>query len=271
MTIKDFASLCGCNPQTLRYYDRIGLLRPDRVDGWTGYRNYGENQALDFIKIKNLQEADFSIEEIKALLTKSNEDVCQAIEQKLAEEMARLEHMKKIYATYLSQMETMEETVQKIKEKMKNAALQFEAEKEFGITQEYYGHLIDCAGDYMEAVAHKTGEGKINFSDIEYSEDSEIDEEDDFLHPLESGEYVVICEKHNWEKTRNVMEDLPELESGEYLFHFELEEEKALNMAFCNVVLGMVVDQNPGKELTLGCNAHITTDGRNHFWLLKKK
>ena len=178
MTIKDFASLCGCNPQTLRYYDRIGLLKPDRVDGWTGYRNYGENQALDFIKIKNLQEADFSIEEIKALLTKSNEDVCQAIEQKLAEEMARLEHIKKIYATYLSQMETMEETVQKIKEKMKNAALQFEAEKEFGITQEYYGHLIDCAGDYMEAVAHKTGEGKINFSDIEYSEDSEIDEED---------------------------------------------------------------------------------------------
>ncbi|MBQ6797900.1 MAG: MerR family DNA-binding transcriptional regulator, partial [Oscillospiraceae bacterium] len=25
MTIKEFASLCGCNTQTLRYYDKIDL------------------------------------------------------------------------------------------------------------------------------------------------------------------------------------------------------------------------------------------------------
>ena len=33
MTIKDFAALCGCSTQTLRDYDRIGLLKPSRVDG----------------------------------------------------------------------------------------------------------------------------------------------------------------------------------------------------------------------------------------------
>ena len=27
MTIKEFASLCGCNTQTLRYYDKIDLFR----------------------------------------------------------------------------------------------------------------------------------------------------------------------------------------------------------------------------------------------------
>ena len=68
MTIKQFARLCGCNPQTLRYYDHVQLLKPIRVDEWSGYRYYEEEQAMDFVKIRNLQKAGFSIEEIKGLL-----------------------------------------------------------------------------------------------------------------------------------------------------------------------------------------------------------
>ena len=56
ITIQGFAKLCGCNTQTLRYYDRIGLLKPAKVDEWTGYRYYEEEQALLFVKIKNLQQ-----------------------------------------------------------------------------------------------------------------------------------------------------------------------------------------------------------------------
>ena len=59
ITIQGFAKLCGCNTQTLRYYDRIGLLAPAKVDEWTGYRYYEEDQAMRFVKIKNLQQADF--------------------------------------------------------------------------------------------------------------------------------------------------------------------------------------------------------------------
>lgn len=32
MTIKEFSRLCGCNPQTLRYYDHVDLLKPVKVD-----------------------------------------------------------------------------------------------------------------------------------------------------------------------------------------------------------------------------------------------
>ena len=52
MTIKEFARLCGCNPQTLRYYDHVNLLKPVKVDQWSGYRFYEEEQALAFVKIK---------------------------------------------------------------------------------------------------------------------------------------------------------------------------------------------------------------------------
>ncbi|MBR6413089.1 MAG: MerR family DNA-binding transcriptional regulator [Oscillospiraceae bacterium] len=31
MTIKEFTRLCGCNPQTLRYYDHVNLLKPVKV------------------------------------------------------------------------------------------------------------------------------------------------------------------------------------------------------------------------------------------------
>lgn len=65
MTIKEFSKLCGCNPQTLRYYDRENLLKPVKVDEWSGYRFYEEEQAITFVKIKNLQKARFSIEEIR--------------------------------------------------------------------------------------------------------------------------------------------------------------------------------------------------------------
>lgn len=45
MTIKEFALICGCNPQTLRYYDQIDLLKPVKVDRWSGYRFYDEEQG----------------------------------------------------------------------------------------------------------------------------------------------------------------------------------------------------------------------------------
>ena len=38
ITIQGFAKLCGCTTQTLRYYDRTGILKPAKVDEWTGYR-----------------------------------------------------------------------------------------------------------------------------------------------------------------------------------------------------------------------------------------
>lgn len=44
MTIKEFARLCGCNPQTLRYYDHVNLLKPVKVDKWSGYRFYKDNK-----------------------------------------------------------------------------------------------------------------------------------------------------------------------------------------------------------------------------------
>lgn len=83
MTIKEFSRLCGCNPQTLRYYDHVDLLKPVKVDSWTGYRYYDEDQALQFVKIKNLQMAGFSIDEIRGLLDADNDTIFKAFSAKI--------------------------------------------------------------------------------------------------------------------------------------------------------------------------------------------
>ena len=93
MTIKQFASLCGCNTQTLRYYDKINLLKPIHVDPWSGYRYYAKSQAIDFVKIKNLQAADFTILEIKELIKKTDTQVYEAFDRKIAEQTQRLERI----------------------------------------------------------------------------------------------------------------------------------------------------------------------------------
>lgn len=75
MTIKEFAKLCGCDPQTLRYYDRVGLLKPVRVDRYSGYRFYDEEQAVTFVKIKNLQSALFTKEQLEAIWQRVTESM----------------------------------------------------------------------------------------------------------------------------------------------------------------------------------------------------
>ena len=111
MTIKEFARLCGCNPQTLRYYDHVNLLKPVKVDKWSGYRFYEEEQALAFVKIKNLQKAGFTIDEIKGLLDKDNLVIYQAFEEKIAEGEKRLQEIKDIQRSYQTEMNNIREKI----------------------------------------------------------------------------------------------------------------------------------------------------------------
>ena len=118
MTIKEFARLCGCNSQTLRYYDRIDLLKPVEVDQWSGYRFYEEEQALDFVKIKNLQLAGFTIDEIKELIGRSDEEIYRAFEVKLAEQEERIRTIREIQKSYQNEMENMKERLKEIQGKV---------------------------------------------------------------------------------------------------------------------------------------------------------
>lgn len=59
-----FAQVCQTTKDTLRHYDEIGLLKPTAVNE-NGYKIYAASQIIDFLAIASLQEAGFSLEEIR--------------------------------------------------------------------------------------------------------------------------------------------------------------------------------------------------------------
>lgn len=53
--------------KTLRHYEQLGLLLPNEVDKWTGYRYYNPEQMITLSAIRDLKNVGFSLEEIKTL------------------------------------------------------------------------------------------------------------------------------------------------------------------------------------------------------------
>lgn len=62
--IGDFANLVNISVRTLRYYDEIGLLKPEIVDRYTSYRYYTDDNVVEAQFITLLKEVGFTLQEI---------------------------------------------------------------------------------------------------------------------------------------------------------------------------------------------------------------
>lgn len=54
--------------ETLRHYDRIGLVKPSKKDEWTNYRYYTEQDMVRLNTVRALQIMDLPLQEIKQVL-----------------------------------------------------------------------------------------------------------------------------------------------------------------------------------------------------------
>ena len=79
--IKELARLYGVGTDTLRYYERLGLIRPRR--GENGYRLYSLRDIYRLTIIRDLRQLGFSTDRISAYLDDLNISNTQAL---LAEE-----------------------------------------------------------------------------------------------------------------------------------------------------------------------------------------
>lgn len=75
LTVSKLGDLVGSSADTLRYYERIGLLPPpDRTP--SGYRVYGDDSIERMTFIKGAQRLGLRLEEIKELLAIRDGGVC---------------------------------------------------------------------------------------------------------------------------------------------------------------------------------------------------
>lgn len=103
LTIGKLAALAGTTPNTLRYYEREGLV-PPASKGDNGYRLYAQDAARRVNFIRQAQQCGFTLSEIRELLRLPQQasaccsDVRKlAIEKKLALE-AKIKLMKAMSA-----------------------------------------------------------------------------------------------------------------------------------------------------------------------------
>ena len=67
MTRGELASRTGCNPETIRYYEQIGLM-PDPGRTGSGYRQYDADHEQRLSFILRGRELGFSTDDIRVLL-----------------------------------------------------------------------------------------------------------------------------------------------------------------------------------------------------------
>ena len=280
MTIKDFSLLCGAKPQTLRYYDSVGLLKPARVDENSGYRHYSEEQAADFVRIKNLQRAGFTIEEIKNLIEKDDREICAAFDEKIAEAEARLAEIQSIRESYRTEMNDIKRKIERIKQQIEAEMRGYDPAEDFGITAEQYEGIIGSTLGAFDGIdlsqikdidyePYHEGETRCNFGEEpphDYSSDPD---------------YELIYEKYGWKRAAEFMEELPPIEKVcDYALIFELDDKKlASGTAFMNTLLTLLLSKAaeskqpaaPGSELKLYCNSASAQNGVNSIKFFKKR
>ena len=81
--IGELSKLCNVSVKTLRYYESKGLLYPDEVDTFTGYRYYSGRKIDECNRIIALKELGFTLDEIKVhLQAKHSSDILDIIRTK---------------------------------------------------------------------------------------------------------------------------------------------------------------------------------------------
>jgi DNA-binding transcriptional MerR regulator len=253
LTVGNFAILCACTPQTLRYYDRVGLLKPAQVDEWTGYRYYEESQLSDFRRIRDLQGAGFTIGEIRELLHAPAEDVRAALRRKEAELTEKLRQLSELQKSgFPADDMEMEAKLAEANQAMRGSIARIGAEDleaaglEPSMLEPMKARLTDYWEDFFRGVTALRMEERRQLTDTGWH-------------------------REGWENVGEALRDLPKLEDGgSYQLEFTFKRpEKPVNEHYLSVMIGAVLLMNPGKKFRLGVEPVPIYTVENRIRLLK--
>lgn len=139
MNIKKAAELFGLSVDTLRYYERIGVIPPVKRNE-SGYREYSVNDLNWIYLAKNLRHAGLSIEsliefvQLAQMREKTNvaEAQKQILHEQLAELNEKIQEMEQVRALLSYKIETYDELLAKFQEgKMNENTIEKLWEKKF--------------------------------------------------------------------------------------------------------------------------------------------
>lgn len=91
-SVKELADMAGVSARTLRYYDRIGLLKPAGTNS-AGYRFYGKKEVDMLQQILFYRERGIELKNIRRIIYETDFDVMSALKEHLRELEAQRERV----------------------------------------------------------------------------------------------------------------------------------------------------------------------------------
>jgi len=92
--IGEFSKIVDIPIRTLRYYDEIGILQPNKIDNFSGYRYYSDENIVECETIKTLKLLDFTLDEILVYKNNLDEEIIEKKKKEIEERiyLLRLKH-----------------------------------------------------------------------------------------------------------------------------------------------------------------------------------
>ncbi len=131
MRIGELAKRSGLSRDTLRFYEKTGLLRPLRDSG-NGYRDYGEHSLAQLELVQLCKSLGFSLDEIAEVMQRMAQRPlsCADAEPLIVQKLALVEgRLRELQAQRRALKNRLREVRQNIAEQAAEAALQIPGNK----------------------------------------------------------------------------------------------------------------------------------------------
>lgn len=159
-TVKELAELAGISSRTIRYYDKIGLLKPQRINA-NGYRVYGNQEVALLQQILFYKELEFPLEEIRKFLQDPEYNEQEALEEQKKLMIQKRDRIERL-------MCTLEQTLQEMKgERTMSNEEKFEAFKQEQLKENNERYEKELKELYDEETIRKSNEKFENMTEDE--------------------------------------------------------------------------------------------------------
>lgn len=142
-TVNQLSKLAGISVRTLHYYDQIGLLKPTYI-AENGYRSYDEAELMRLQQILFFRELEFSLQDIKKLLSRPDYSVVAALQDQKTLMRLKRDRIDRLIKSINKTIATMNSNQKTNNEEMYNAfndaeikEYQDEVKQRWGNTEAY--------------------------------------------------------------------------------------------------------------------------------------
>ena len=202
-SIGEFSKINRITVKALRHYDEIGLFKPCRVDGMSGYRYYSSGQMPTLHRIMSFKQMGLALAEIGTVLESEGRigallmQKATEAQRRIAQEGTKLSHIRNYLKSFNGGLENMSDIIVKSLPEVSIASMRRVIKNYnelFHLAPNVMGEAMRKAGcvcakpDYCFNIYHD-GEYKEADIDVELCEAvTELKEDDDVLSFKRLGE-----------------------------------------------------------------------------------